>query len=76
MTNCPFTTKQDLADLEYRLDRKMDKKTDRVLTVVDGVVKKLDIIETEITSNQAAHDRFEKRIGRLEAHLGLQPLKA
>lgn len=68
-----LATKDDLNDLAKKVD--VDNKFDQVLTAVDGVAKKLDIIETEITSNQVAHDCFEKRISRLETHIGLKPLK-
>lgn len=46
-----MVTKQDLKDLEYRMDEKIDKKFDKVLTAVDGVAKKLENIETELLSN-------------------------
>lgn len=55
-----FATKDDL-----------NKKSDEILTAVDAVVKKLDVIEHAFVSNLAAHDRFEKRIARIEKHLNL-----
>lgn len=64
-----MATKQDLKDLEYRMDEKIDKKFDRVLTAVDGVAKKLENIETELLSNQTAHDRFENRFIIIEKRL-------
>jgi len=40
--------------------------------VMDVVIKKLDDIEHAFVSNQAAHDRFESRLERIEKHLGLK----
>lgn len=41
--------------------------------VLDAVIKQLDRIEHASVSNQAAHDRYEKRITRTEKELGLSP---
>lgn len=53
-----LTTKEDLKN--FVTEDKMDEKFDKVLSAVDGVMKKLDNIEHVFVSNQAAHDRFEK----------------
>jgi hypothetical protein len=64
-------------DLKYFVTRdEMNEKFDKVLTAVDGVMNKLDDIEHAFVSNQAAHDRFEKRIERIENHLELKPIFA
>jgi len=60
-----------------RVENKVDILTENVsilLTSVDGLAKKLDDIEHAFVSNQAAHDRFESRLERIEKHLGLNPL--
>jgi len=67
-----LATKEDLKNLEERVASKKDM--DNVLAAVDSVVKKLDDIEHAFVSNLAAHDRFEKRIARIEEHLSLNPL--
>jgi hypothetical protein len=61
---------------DYYTKPEMDQKFDQVLGAVDGVVKKLDVIEHAFVSNQAAHDRFEQRISNIESHLGLNPYSA
>ncbi|WP_319526179.1 hypothetical protein [uncultured Desulfosarcina sp.] len=53
-----------------------NEKHNDVINAVENVSKKLDTIETELASNQVAHDRFDKRLTRLEAHVGLEPLNA
>jgi len=53
------------------LEMKDDVKS--LLTAIDGLTKKVDDIEHAFVSNQAAHDRFEKRIARIEEHLKLNP---
>ncbi len=58
-----FATKDELAHFR-----------NEVLTALDKVVKKLDDIEHAFVSNQAAHDRFEKRITRIEKHLKLESI--
>jgi len=45
-----------------------------ILASNDKLMKKMDNIEHAFVSNQAAHDRFEKRLVRLEKHLNLKPL--
>ncbi|MBU4216324.1 hypothetical protein L6270_02035 [Candidatus Parcubacteria bacterium] len=63
-----LATKKDFDDLEQRIDEKfLDKK--EFHSVMDAVVKKLDNIEHAFVSNQAAHDRFEQRISRIEKKL-------
>jgi len=49
-----------------------EKKTDEILTAIDGVVKDNQDIKIEQTANIAAHDRFETRITRVENHLDLK----
>jgi hypothetical protein len=56
--------KEDLKNLATKEEVRYFK--DEVLTAVDKVVKKLDNIEVELASNLMAHDRFEKRITKLE----------
>lgn len=67
-----LATKEDLKNFVTRDEA--NEKFDKVLTAVDGVMKKLDDIEHAFVSNQAAHDRFEKRIERIEEHLELNPM--
>lgn len=69
-----IATKQDLKDLEYRLDKKISDKMDTILNAVDGLAKNVNDMRDEFTSNIAAHDRFEKRISRTEKQLNLKPL--
>jgi len=44
-----------------------------ILASNDKLMKRWNI-EHAFVSNQAAHDRFEKRLVRLEKHLNLKPL--
>ncbi len=67
-----LATKDDLKDLVTK-NEIGDFKND-VMDNFDKVVKKLDDIEHAFVSNQAAHDRFEKRITRIEKHLDLDPM--
>lgn len=67
-----IATKNDLGNFYNK--KEMDQKFDAVLGAVDTVVKKLDNIEHAFVSNLAAHDRFEKRLTRIEEHLNLNPM--
>jgi len=64
-----LATKDDLKD--FATKEEMNKKFDEVLSATDAVMKKLDDIEHAFVANQAAHDRFEKRLTRIEKHLNL-----
>lgn len=66
-----LATKKDLEN--YYTKSEMDQKFDLVLSAVDAVMHKLDKMEHTYVSNQAAHDRYEKRITRTEKELGLSP---
>lgn len=61
--------KEDLKDFATKDELKLMK--DEILRSNDKLMKKLDNIEHAFVSNQAAHDRFEKRLTRIEKHLSL-----
>jgi len=66
-----LATKKDLEKVEDKVDV-LAENMSTLLTSVDGLAKKLDDIEHAFVSNQAAHDRFENRLERIEKHLGLK----
>jgi len=66
-----LATKKDLEKVEDKVDV-LAENMSTLLTSVDGLAKKLDDIEHAFVSNQAAHDRFESRLERIEKHLGLK----
>lgn len=57
--------KVDLDRLEEKVDNLHDDMS-KILTAVDGLAKKVDTISGEFVANQAAHDRYEVRLNRLE----------
>ena len=63
-----IATKDDLINLEKRLYEKFATKFDinRIMTVLDGIAKNQENLSHELTSNQAAHDRFEMDIEKLK----------
>lgn len=61
--------KEDLKDFPTKDELRIMK--DEILRSNDKLMKKLDNIEHAFVSNQAAHDRFEKRLTRIEKHLNL-----
>jgi hypothetical protein len=80
----PLTPEQfeKLVTKEY-LDEKLDEKLsnlvskndfDKIMKVLDGIVKESEDHKVEHTANIGAHDRFEKRITRVEKHLELSPV--
>lgn len=64
--------KEDLKDFAKRVE--IQQMKDEILASNDKLSKKLDNIEHAFVSNQAAHDRYEKRITRIEKHLDLSPM--
>lgn len=61
--------KEDLKD--FAKSAEVQKARNDILASNDKLAKKLDDIEHAFVSNQAAHDRYEKRITRVEKHLEL-----
>lgn len=59
------TRKEHLA-LEAKVDR-IDGNVKSIMDILDCIVKKFDDHNVEHVSNLAAHDRFEKRITKLES---------
>jgi hypothetical protein len=69
-----IATKDDLNNLEEKIDLKITQKMDRILNAVDGLAKSVNDMKAEFASNMAAHDRFETRITRVEKQLELDPI--
>jgi septal ring factor EnvC (AmiA/AmiB activator) len=67
-----LATKDDQGKIKNEVaEIKSDVKS--LISAVDGLAKNVQDIEHAFVSNQAAHDRFEKRISKIESHLGLNP---
>ncbi|MBI2459172.1 MAG: hypothetical protein HYV53_01300 [Parcubacteria group bacterium] len=54
-----LVTKEEFNELKKDF-KKMDGKIDQILTVVDGIATKHKDFQTEMASNQGAHDRMQK----------------
>ena len=67
-----LATKDDLKEMVSK--EEMGEFKNDMFDSFDKVMKKLDDIEHAFVSNQAAHDRFEERLTRIEKHLDLNPL--
>ena len=69
-----IATKQDLKDLKEGLVSKAEfnEKFDQVLTSVDGLAKNVKDFQTELASNQAAHDRMQGNIVKIKERVGLR----
>lgn len=65
-----LVNKEDLRELEERIDAKIDKRIDQVLTAVDGLAKSVKDFYVEMASNQGAHDRMSDKINNHEARIG------
>ena len=61
-----LVTKKDYQNLEKKFD-KISNKVDQILDVVEGIATEQKTIRQELVMNQSAHNRFEKRITKLEA---------
>jgi hypothetical protein len=67
--------KEDLKELEERLDAKIGKRIDQVLTSVDGLAKSVKDFKAEMASNQGAHDRMSNSIINHEVRIKKLELK-
>jgi predicted nucleic acid-binding Zn-ribbon protein len=77
-----IATKDDLNTGLNALEKKIDNKIDKVLNAIDGLAKNVQDFQTELASNQGAHDRMqkyieslEKRVIRIEIKTGLKTKK-
>lgn len=64
-----LVTKDDLKEFEEKIDVKIDKRIDQVLTAVDGLAKSVKDFQAEMASNQDAHDRMSDNINDHEIRL-------
>jgi outer membrane murein-binding lipoprotein Lpp len=68
-----LATRDGLGRVEDKVDS-LTSNVSQLLTAVDGLAKNVKDIEHAFVSNQAAHDRFEERLTRIEKHLDLNPM--
>jgi len=66
-----LVTKDDLKEMRADFDNKFLSK-EEFHDVMDAVIKKLDNIEHNFTSNQVAHDRFEERLTDIEDNIKIK----
>ena len=60
-----LVTKDEFNELKTEV-KEIGDNVKKILTSVDGIAKKHEDFETELTANHGAHDRFESRIKKLE----------
>jgi peptidoglycan hydrolase CwlO-like protein len=61
-----LATKDDLDEVKNDVGQ-IKKDVSMILTAVDNLTKIVTDFQAEMASNQAAHDRFEYRISKLES---------
>ena len=66
-----LVTKENLKEFEERIDEKVTKKIDKVLTVVEGLAKKHKDHDIERQANLAAHNRIQGDVNEVRKHCGL-----
>jgi len=59
-----LATKEDLKELKNELASKKD--LNKILTSVDGLAKRFNVIETEFKASKLVHNRMQKDIDNLE----------
>ncbi|MFA6106827.1 MAG: hypothetical protein WC745_04120 [Patescibacteria group bacterium] len=69
-----LVTKDDLKNLPTKDD--LVNWKDEILKSNDELMAELKKNNENFTMNQAAHDRFERRIGTLEEKTGVRPVSA
>ena len=66
-----LATKDELNDAKEEIKEEIKGEINKVLFAVDAITKKFDNHNIEHISNQAAHDRFEARICKLEKQINI-----
>lgn len=59
---------------EFAKSSEIQQMKNEILASNDKLIKKMDNIEHAFISNQAAHDRMQKRIDGIEKHLEFKPV--
>ena len=67
-----LTTKDEFNELRSEV-QEIKEDVKKILHAVDGLAKNTGDIKEEFISNIGAHDRFEKRMTRIEKSLELKP---
>lgn len=67
-----LATKDEFNELKSEV-HEMKSDIKHIVTAVDSVVYELKSINSELTANVGAHDRFETRITKLEKNLNPNP---
>jgi hypothetical protein len=65
-----LVTKEDLSDLKKEMATKDD--INKIITILDGIVKQRDDFKTEFVSNKVAHNRMQKEINETRTKVGLR----
>ena len=63
-----LATKEDLKDLKETMATKDDLQV--ILSAVDGLAKSVTTFQTELASNQGAHDRIEEKVNNHGVRIG------
>ena len=64
-----FASKEDLKEIRQEMATKKD--IDRILSAVDGITKQSPEFDIGFAMNQGAHDRFEKKIIKVDKRVGV-----
>ncbi|OGF27990.1 hypothetical protein A2468_04140 [Candidatus Falkowbacteria bacterium RIFOXYC2_FULL_46_15] len=64
-----IVTKDDLKEAIRESEERLSQKIDKVLTAVDGIARKHQDFDEELTSNQAAHDRLQSEIIKIKERI-------
>lgn len=59
-----LATKDDLKLIKEEIIEEIGEKLNLILNSVDGIAKKHQDFEVELTANQGAHDRFEETFAK------------
>ncbi len=66
--------KEDLKNFVTKDD--LNEKSDKILTAIDGLCKRVSDFQAELASNQMAHDRMQKYIESLDKRITRVELRA
>jgi hypothetical protein len=64
--------KEDLADLESRIENKMTVNKSEILNAIDKFAKESSDAREEGVANQGAHDRIQTDVNEVRKHVGMK----
>lgn len=64
-----LATKEDLKDFYTKSE--LDVKLDKILNAIDGLTKKVEVFQSELSADRNAHDRVDAELSAHDMRIGV-----